>query len=195
MSDDVVVDKLSIKDRLERLEKENIDGKKGVVWKLKIPSSVVRNAQKKNTFCVLLLGANSQAFFTNAVLKGGNLLVGDESFAFENCSVFIVGKKKVPLVVLYSWRITPVAGFTDAVSSSEDAGDGSEGLSVVDVRRDALFANKYGLANYGQQTIIRSLQQASVGDVKKGLGGMSMLWWIIGGVVVLYMIQQMFAGG
>ena len=169
---------------------------KPFAFKLKIPSKVSRESRKKDVFAVLVLDANKNGYFTNGKLLGGNLRLYDGvEHNFENCSVFSVGKKKVPLIVVYSWRITPVAGFTDAIVHAESSGE-EQGVGVVSVERDDLFARKYGLSNYGQQTIIRSIQQSRLPDlVKKGFGGLSPLWMIIGGVVVLYFIQQMFVGG
>ena len=161
--------------------------KKPFEFKIKIPSGVMRKARKKNVFAVLFLGGDKELTFTNGYYNDGLLKVDGRSYSFEAASVFTAKKGKVPVVVLYDWRITPIGGFTESCKEFE-------GSSFLEIKEDHKFAEEKGLTNYGQQTIIRDLQQAQQDDKKKGMGGVSGIMWLIGGVVVVYLLSQFFGG-
>lgn len=199
---------VDLDERLKALEgnvvvpKPVIKDDKRFEFKIKIPGKVARASKKKDCYAVLVLDGNKRGYFETGRLIGGNIVLNNGfQFGFENVSVFLVGKKNVPLIVQYSWRITPVAGETDSVRAAEsgegkvDADGSVVGVSLVDVARDELFARKYGLINYAQQTIIRAMENAALPDLKKKMGGTSWLWIIIGGVVLLGVLQQIFVGG
>lgn len=154
-------------------------------FKITIPGGVARKARKEGVFAVLLLSADKEAVFTNGYYNDGLIVVGRKSFAYEKATVFWHKKRKIPLIVLYEWRLTPLSGDTDAVK---------QGVGVVREKEDHEFAEEANLTNYGQQTIIRAITQAQLPDLAKKFGAGSALWWIIGGVVVLYLISEMMKG-
>lgn len=162
--------------------------KKPFEFKIKIPSGILRKARKKGVFAVVHLGGDKGLTFTNGYYNDGLLKVDGKNYSFEAASVFTAKKGKVPVVVLYDWRITPIGGFTESCKEFE-------GSTFLDIKNDHKFAEESGLTNYGQQTIIRDLQQAQQDDKKKGISGMSGIMWLIGGVVVVYLLSQFFGGG
>lgn len=192
--------------RLAALQADGSGGKKKKKFgfSVKLPRNVVRKAKQDGWFAVLLLKSDSQGEFTNGFYSDGLVVVGDKQFSYDKASVFWVNKNKVPLMVYYEWRLTPVGSSTDALKNglSNDslpfAPDGDclvKGSGVVDSRSDHSFAEEVGLTNYGQRTIIRSLEQALLPVDKKGFKGMSPILWLLLIVGVIYGISQVFGGG
>jgi hypothetical protein len=133
-----------------------------------------------------MLPINKHAYFTNGYYSDGLIIVDGKSFSNEEATVYYVTKKKIPLLILYEWRFTPISGLTDIAK---------HGFSFTDEKTDHDIAEKYGLTNYGQQTIIRAIMQAQLPEDKKKWGGMSPLLWLFLGVGIIYVISQIFGGG
>lgn len=167
-------------------EKKTKKKKKSFEWKINIPLGVARKARKENVFAVAMLTADKEIRFTNGYYNDGLLRVEDKQYAYEPGTIFYYKKRKIPVVVLYEWRLTAVGGLTDGAKNS--------GVDFTNEGEDNKFAEKLGLTNYGQQTIIRSIQQAQIPEQKKKLGGASAIMWLLVGVGVIYMATQFFGG-
>lgn len=150
--------------------------------KLKIPGTFLRKAKKDNCFVAVILGADMKIKFANAQYREGLIYINDVSYGYDAATVY--QHKKVPVVVVYEWRLTPLGGATEEYASK-----------ILSAEQDAEVADDLGLKNYGQQTIIRAIKQSEVGMDKKKFGGISPIIWLFIIVGVIYAIQSFFSGG
>jgi len=176
-------------DRLKKLE-ETIEmkgkkKKKGI--KIKIPGFLSRAIKNDpNVSLALWLGANHEAEFKKAIYKEGLIYVGEQSYMYEEGSIYRlkIGKKRLPFLVVFEWRLMPVGGkveeYHNRVLNGEDAEE---------------TAKKLGVTNQAQLTIIRRLEQeeAEIGKKKKGGFNMIVLYLVLA-ALVLYVIAKAFGG-
>lgn len=168
--------------RLEVVEEVNKVRKKPKEKKMtiKIPAFLLRSAQRdENVSVALVLGSNHTAKFKKCVYKDGIFWVGPRAYTYDASAIYRY--KKTSFVVVFEWRLTPVGGKTEANSV------------LVSEKKSMKDAEEKNLTNYGQETIIRALQQALIDQRQKG--GFKMgIWVVILAGLVLYVISQFFGG-
>jgi len=181
--------------RLSALEKvlDVKNGEKVKKVKIKIPGFLVRGVKKEDGVSVALwLGANHKAEFKKAVFRDGLIYVGDQSYGYEEGGVYQLknGRKLMPFIVVFAWRLTMLGGSTDeAWARSRDGNglvNGEELLKVAEV---------LGVTNFGQLSMVRRLEQAEVDKLEKKKGNYTLLIWVVVIGIVGYLLFKMFGGG
>lgn len=146
----------------------------------KPPAWLVRKSRKQGHIVVLFLEANKNAVFKDGVLRDGRLLVGDVDYGFEPGAVYYY--KKVPIMVVIEWRITPVGGDTEEFRFGFSGGESDESLAAG-----------LKITNFAQQIIIRGIEASKLDDVKKKVKA-SWLLWLLLGVGAIYLLSKLFGG-
>ena len=181
---------MSIMDRLENIEKileEQKPKEKPIKgWKIKIPSFVKRGVKKgNNKAAALFIGANRRAEWRVAVAKDGlwEIMDGEKkrTFGFEEAAVFDLkqGSKSIPIIILFTWRLTPGGGMAEEYRSRLIGGEADEKI-----------ATSLGIKTFGQQTIIRGIEQAELDKDAPKKGGFGWVLWILLGLGAVYLILK-----
>lgn len=170
-------------DRLKRLEEEKKkkELKAAKKMRVKIPRFIKKKPKDTISLGVLVLGANRHAKFEKGTYKDGLIYVGDKAYKYEKGGVYHI--KKSPFVVLYEWRTLPVGGIAEEYKSR-----------VLDGEDDEAVATELNITNYGQQTIVRAIEQSQVDDMKGKMKGLAPIAWLFIGVGAIYVISKLFGG-
>lgn len=184
-----IVDQVqSQEERLKAIE-ERMPKPKEKKWGFKIPkipSGIRRKAEKKpDMAAALIIGNNRRGTWEVATQKDGLWVVGKDkekrTYGYEECAVFFL--KKTPIIVLFEWRLLPAGGKADQLTTR-----------VLGGEADVEAAEVLGIKSFGEQTIVRAIEQAEVEkDQKKGGGGSWILWILLAGVAI-YVLMKFFGG-
>lgn len=182
LSDDVKnikkdVSNLKIKEadrQLKELEKK----------KFKIPfkyRSGVKKKLKDGKILGIICKSNKSIELKYLPIEGGLIQINEYQFkAFEREAVYVYNNK-IPAVVVYEDRLTPVGGITEEY----------KGMLLQGSEDKELSKKLIGINDFAQQTIIRAIEKIELdkelGKKKKSL---NIVWIIIGIVVVIYLISQ-----
>lgn len=185
-----IVDQVqSQEERLKAIE-ERLPKPKEKKWGFRLPNmpgGIRRKAEKKpDMAAALIIGNNRRAYWEIATHKDGLWIVGKDKdkqqYGYEESAVFFL--KKTPVIVLFEWRILPAGGKADQLTTR-----------VLGGESDVEAAEVLGIKSFGQQTIVRAIEQAEIEkDTKKGGSG-AILWILLGGGVGVYLLMKMFGGG
>jgi len=152
-------------------------------WKVKVKLPwKVKSKIKGERVGAVWLGANHILDFKAATIQGGLLKVEGHG-EFEYDPVAIYRYKKWPMVVLFEWRLTPAGGRAEEYHNR-----------VLGGEDDVKVAESLKITSYGQQTIIRAIEQAEVKKDEKKKFNMNIIWIIIGVIALGYLALKMFGG-
>jgi len=152
-----------LNDNLELLaqkDKKNKDKMFKLRWGIK---SQLKNLAKKNKVLVFLLQINRNIKPVIAEIKDGLIIVGDK---FHQCSMDFIYllEGKTPTIVLLEWRLQPIG------------------------TKDYYDAVKNKTAGVEAETIIIRAIESNQNPPKKQIGGKSLIWIIIIGIAVAYVL-------
>lgn len=179
--------------------------KKTKFWKMKIPGKIKRAVMKDNNrAAAFFIGPNRMAEWRVAFARDGLWYVeGEErdakgekikdSYAYEEAAVFHLkqGKNKlIPVIILFSWRLTPAGGKAEE-AATQLAEKGIWNARLVGGQKDEIIAELAGLKKFGQQTIIRGIQQAEIEKNMPKKSNFGWLIWIGVGLAALYVIMKL----
>lgn len=179
----------SLIERVDRIEKAIIEEedkitnkKKKAAFSFKIPLSIMSKTRKGGV-AVLLLRNNGSMLWSYGSINDGLVKVelNNQTYSFDK--LFYYGKKKTPVVVILEWRLIGVGGAVEQEFFKQ--------LGDKDFNE---FEQANHLFNYGQQTIIRGIEQSQVEETKKKGGG-SLIMWILLGAAGVYLVSTFFGGG
>lgn len=165
----------SIKDMLKELlnKKETQpaepeeDKKKDKPWKIPFKGRVSVNAAKKGYTTVQIIRNNGEIDFSKSYLQDGTILVdGIPRVATIDYRLSYKGK---PFIIIPEWSLKP--------------------FSPADNYEQSI---KEKMNATGSRAILARLQSEAI-KPKKEMG--NMVWWIIGGIVVIALVWYMFKGG
>jgi hypothetical protein len=162
---------MSLKDDVEKLKEkvdkdfniDNIDNnsdEKKVLFKLsrkkkRIPLKYrsIRK-YKDGKILVLFCGYNHFAKFVWGIVDGGLIKILHKKEvktynAYEEGAIYFL--KKYPFAIVFEWRLTPVGGKAEELTSRVVGGD-----------VDKAVAEEFGLSNFAQQTIIRAIKHEEI---------------------------------
>lgn len=156
--------------------------KKEKKFKFRIPIKFQR-ATKKNTqtAAAICIGHNRRIQWKKAVERDGLWHIGEQKYAYEESSVFFI--KNTPVIIIFEWRMIPVGGIAEEYKSR-----------IIGGQEDQDNAALIGIKNFGEQTIIRAIEQAELDKDEKKKGGMGWIIWILLGVGAIYLLSRFFGG-
>lgn len=160
--------------------------------RIKVPGWLLRQSKKDGSVsAALFLGANRVARWKKAVYRDGLVYVGEQSYGYEETAVFTLqqGMRKIPITVVFEWRLLPVGGRAEEVWARAREGSGLVDSKVLGEVADAL-----GLKNLAQLSIVRRIEQAEVDKGEKKKGGMAWIWIVLGLGVLAYIAMKFFGG-
>lgn len=184
--------KLEAQDKDLKAIKEGLLGKqkKEKGWKIRVPWKLQKKVLKADDKAlVLYIGPNKGASWKTAVARDGLWKIeedkDDKGYGYEEQAIFYlkIKKKQVPLIVLFSYRLLPVGGKAEEYRAMIVGGKAEE---------DA--AEKLGIKKFGQQTIIRAIEQAELDKDVKKKGGMGWLIWVGVGIALIYVLSKFLKG-
>ena len=137
--------------------------------------------KKKGKILALWLRNNHTAQFIYASIDGGLIIVetkaGKKSYNYDNTAIYFY--KRIPLVVIFEWRLVPAGGVIESFQNRVLGGEDSAKLS-----------EEMGINAYAQETIIRGVEKTEIEKLDKKKGKFGFVWiLLIGGVVVFVILK------
>lgn len=127
----------------------------------------IRKGARKNKIQVILLKENKGILATIGEFKAGQLIVGDKAYD-ATADITWLWNGKIPTAIACEWDLRPI----------------TKNRLMRNTKTDESFSHP-------QVTIIRAIENREL-ESKKKLGGKALIWIIIGGIVIAYLI---FGGG
>jgi transcriptional regulator of met regulon len=165
---------------------------------LKIPLKLRKKVQKeKGASLALMLYHNKEAEFVTATYRDGLLVAyfGDpkdpltkkRSYAYDEKSMFTlrVKKKRFPFVVFIESRLIPVGGDAEELQATVES-------KSLDMEKTIALAKQIGITNFGQQTIVREIEQSEVSKDEKKKGSWGWLIWVAVIVGIAFIAMKFF---
>jgi len=189
---------MSIVDKVEENEKkihaieEQINKKKNIGWKFRIPKKLLRIVDNDSSKVIALwISPNRSAEFKTAFARSGLWYIDDktikttgqrDAYAYEEKAIFQlkIKKKRYPIIILFSWRLLPGGGDAEEYEALILGGKTSE---------EAL--KQTGIHKHGQLTIVRQIEQAELDKdgIKKKMS-MSWIIWVLVIGAIIYLISR-----
>lgn len=188
--------------KIAELESYVNEKKKQKGFKLKIPGKLWNKIKKSNDrAAALFIGPNRNAEWKLAVARDGLWWIETDekdgkhrpikdSYTYEEAAVFNLrqGRKMIPIIILFSWRLTPGGGKAEEIKSKwTDQNKLPWQERLIGGKDDEMLADVAGLKKYGQQTIIRGIEQAELDKDQPKKGNFGWLIWVLLGVVGLFL--------
>lgn len=155
----------------------------------KIPGGIRSKAKrgvKDNKILCVFLRNNKTLEFKLVKIFDGLIEVDKYLFnAYESDAIYTY--KKLPVVVILEWRIIPVGGETDAIIQNNKPSLKAKIMGGLD---DAENADLLNIKSFGQQTIIRAIERATLEDLNKKKKGFGIIWWILIAGVLIYIVGK-----
>jgi hypothetical protein len=149
----------------------------------KIPWRVSWGAGKPGKLLVVFLGLNRKARFLVGEIVDGLIRVDGKFYGMEEVSVYSYSKK-FSVVVIFEWRLLAAGGKAEEYRSR-----------VIGGEDDVKVAEATGIRSFGALTIIRAIENAELDKSEKKKGFGAWIFWIIGGIVVIFIISKLLSGG
>jgi len=172
-----------IKDNLEVIVKHLTNEETVRVKKkdFKLPFNIKRNLKKKikaNYLLAVILKKNKQLEFRLVKTIGGIIDLGNYIInQYDEEAVYTY--KNFPVVVVFEYRIIPVGGSIEKIKA--EVLGGSNDSVEIQSRYNALDTEV-------AQTILKAVEVAKNEGFETVKPKKYFLWWLIGGVIVLYFV-------
>ena len=193
--------------RIVELQANIIDEKKKKEkgWKFKIPGKVKKEVLKSNDkAAAIFVGQNRLGDWKVAEAKDGLWWIENgkyddgkprkDSYTYEEAAMFHLRIKKnklVPFIILFSWRLTPGGGKAEEMKSKWIDEYGDEWRTrLIGGKDDEMIAELAGIKKFGQQTIIRGIEQAEIEKDMKKKGQFGWVIWAILGIGIVFLILK-----
>jgi len=149
-------------------------GKKSMKKEFKLPRKVTtgkRRKLKQNYAIVLYIFSNGYADFFFEPIIDDKIYIRQTDKYHAATSEYVIRHKEFPMIIQPEWSLVPFSPREHSIETTEK-----------------------GEVSFPQRFLIRVMKEAQLGK-PKGFGGKTLLWIIIGAIVVLYLITQVITGG
>jgi RecG-like helicase len=157
----------------------------------KLPSKVkgkIKRKNKEGKILIVFFRNNKTLEFRYAPIIGGIVHLSAETpsgqkeykFSLYEPEAVYIFNNKIGAIGVFEWRLTPIGGLTEEYRSR-----------LVGDQVDQKLAEELGLNSYGQETIIRAIEQAELSKDEKKKGSFSIIWIILGLIAVGLVLQQL----
>jgi len=171
----------------DQLKDENI--KRIKKREFKLPAGIkgkMRKEVKQGRLLAIFLRSNKRVEFRIVKIIGGLVQLDKYDFnIYESDAVYTYQRGRIvfPVIVVWESRLAPVGGGVDEKITQ---------ARIMGTKLDSEDADILNITSYAQQTIIRAIEIAKAEELLKKKKGIGMVWWIIIGGVILYVIGKAF---
>ena len=198
----------SVEDKLDKIDKyinehkrtfwDKIKGTKKKEKTFKLPNKIRMGAKRKikqNYVFVLFIRTNGSIDIEWAPITNDLVYVRRTGIYYAASAEFIMRYKNFPAMILPEWNLLPikVAKEQNIVDSKKNSGN-EDVEKPFSPQENYQEASDTGALSHPERVV---LQAAKMAEMKppKAMGGKTLLWVILGAIVILYLISQMFGGG